>query len=85
MELIAEKTADFSTQFLLDIGAERIAPLRTVDGIVPTWVLGNLHKLIYNLLILRPFEMCGRPAAVYPAVLADLDPLGLLTRIDSGP
>ena len=85
MELIAEETVDFSAQFLLDIGTERIATLCAADGIVAIRVLSDLHKLVNDLLIFRPFEMCGRPAAVYPAVLADLDPLGLLTRIDSGP
>ena len=85
MELIAEETADFSTQFLLDIGTERIAPLCAADRIVAIRVLSDLHKLVNDLLIFCPLEMCGRSVAMYPAILADLDPLGPLARIDSRP
>ena len=85
VELIAEETADFSAQFFLDIGTERIAPLCAADGIVAIRVLSNLHKLVNYLLIFRPLEMGGRSVTVYPAILADLDPLGPLARIDSRP
>ena len=82
MQLIAEETADFSVQLFLDVGAERIAPLRAADRIKAIRILLNLQELVNDTLALCPLEMSSCTIAVHPAIFADLDPVGLSVRIN---